>query len=78
MNAKLHYIKIRKDGVPEVKLQVGDEIIVLHTDPVDVVEVVRCKDCKHQNEDGDCDIHDGWVTRKPDSFCCYGDKKNGG
>lgn len=42
----------------------------------DMVEVVRCKDCKHQNEDGDCDIHDEWFTRKPDSFCCYGERKD--
>ena len=41
MNAKLHYIKIGKDGVPEVKLQIEDETIVLHTDPVDVAEVVH-------------------------------------
>lgn len=42
----------------------------------DVVPVVRCKDCKYQNEDGDCDIHDEWFTRKPESFCCYGERKD--
>ena len=41
-------------------------------------EVVRCKDCKYQNEYGDCDIHDEWSTRKPDSFCCYGERKDNG
>ena len=40
-----------------------------------VVIPVRCKDCAHQNEDGDCDIHDEWFTRKPDSFCCYGERR---
>ena len=41
----------------------------------EIVEVVRCKDCKHQNEDGDCDIHDEWFTRTPDDFCSYGERK---
>ena len=45
-------------------------------DKRNLVEVVRCKDCKYQNKDGDCDIHDTWFTRKPDSFCCYGERKD--
>ena len=73
MDAKLHYIKIGKDGVPEVKLQVGDETILLHTDPVNAVEVVRCKDCKHYMTihctcDGCC-ISDDW-------YCADGERKD--
>jgi len=45
------------------------------------VEVVRCKDCKHlqyqdeEDDRGDCDIHDTWFTRTPESFCCYGERR---
>ena len=41
-----HHILIDKNGIPEVKLQFGERTLILRkTDPVDVVEVVRCKDC---------------------------------
>ena len=48
---------------------------------VDAVEVVRCKDCRHckyQDEDddrGDCDIHETWTTRTPESFCSFGERR---
>ena len=38
---KLHHIIIDNEGVPEVKLQVGDRYFLLRTDPVDVREVVN-------------------------------------
>lgn len=44
------------------------------------VSVVRCKDCKHRQEDvgmGDhcwCDIANG--SRHSDDFCSYGERKN--
>ena len=53
------------------------ELLVSH----DVIPVVRCKNCKHlklQDENdarGDCDIHDTWFTRTPESYCCYGERK---
>ena len=50
----------------------------------DMVEVVRCKDCKHWYEsegvclkiysDGNVSPH-AWQDRKPDDFCSYGKKK---
>lgn len=51
----------------------------------DVALVVRCKDCKHY-EMGVClkiysdgNVHqDAWQRRKPDDFCSYGDRKDGG
>lgn len=51
----------------------------------DVSPVVRCKDCKHY-EMGVClkiysdgNVHqDAWQRRKPDDFCSYGDRKDGG
>lgn len=38
-NVRLHHILIDNEGVPEVKLQIGDRYFILHTDPVDVAEV---------------------------------------
>lgn len=50
---------------------------------VDMVEVVRCKDCKHWDKDHteECDnidsvcFHNGWC--KPDWFCADGERKEG-
>ena len=41
----------------------------------DVVKVVRCKDCKHVDKYGDCDIFDEWSTRTANDFCSYGERK---
>ena len=51
---------------------------------VDVVEVVRCKDCKRfdplYGEVGICNLHTaqahGNVTMQPDDFCSYGERKD--
>lgn len=42
----------------------------------DVAPVVRCKGCKHEFG-GSCIIC-GFQKRKPDDFCSYGERKNGG
>ena len=49
------------------------EWVVDETPTADVVEVVRCKDCKHYKTDGWC-IWDGeeW---KPDEFCSRGERR---
>lgn len=41
INIRLHHILIDNEGVPEVKLQIGDRYFILHTDQVDVAEVVH-------------------------------------
>ena len=47
----------------------------------DVVEVVRCRECKWWHEDDDighCDNPDGLDNyAKPDDFCSYGERKEG-
>ena len=44
-------------------------------------EIVRCKDCKHCDpENYHCDHYMGTVvplSRKPDDFCSYGERKDG-
>jgi hypothetical protein len=40
---KLHHIIIDNEGVPEVKLQIGDRYFILRSDPVDVREVVHSR-----------------------------------
>lgn len=52
---------------------------------VDVVEVVRCKDCKYSCKDGNGRSCEGYwyelseydVTVKDDDFCSYGARKDG-
>ena len=41
----------------------------------DVVEVLRCKDCKWVEDDGFCRLH--WGKLKMDDFCSYGERKDG-
>ena len=43
---------------------------------VDAVEVVRCKDCKH-NKDGFCVGYHAQHDIMPDDFCSYGERKEG-
>ena len=44
---------------------------------VDMVEVVRCKDCKHWSEelDRNCLIRSGWFQTTPEWFCADGERK---
>ena len=48
---------------------------------VDVVPVVRCRECKYCDpENHHCDHHMGTAAplrRKPDDFCSYGERKEG-
>lgn len=50
------------------------------TPTIDAVEVVRCKDCKHYEENDGC----GWLDydyvtmMKPEDFCSYGERKTDG
>ena len=48
---------------------------------IDAVSVVRCRECKHCDpENHHCDHHMGTaapLTRKPDDFCSYGERKEG-
>jgi hypothetical protein len=36
---RFHYICIGGDGVPEIKLQLGDRVLILRTDPVNIVSL---------------------------------------
>lgn len=53
--------------------------------PADVATVVRCKDCKHYDMGvclkiySDGSVHPAaWQERKPEDFCSYGKRKDGG
>ena len=44
----------------------------------DVVEVVRCKDCKYFYQDGDIKVCKHWNCHSTtdDSYCSYGERRN--
>jgi hypothetical protein len=51
----------------------------------DVAPVVRCRDCKHYDMGvclkiySDGSVHPAaWQKRKPEDFCSYGERKDGG
>lgn len=53
---------------------------IINASPVDAVEVVRCKDCKWlYDEMGDycCRSHRGLARICENSFCSYGERKDG-
>lgn len=52
---------------------------------VDAVVVTRCKDCEHYDMGvclkiySDGNVHpEAWQSRKPEDFCSYGERKDGG
>ena len=56
-------------------------LILREAPTVDAVEVVRCRYCNHCDpENHHCDHYMGTVaplSRKPDDFCSYGERKEG-
>lgn len=50
-----------------------DMITALPT--ADVEEVVRCKDCKHANDEGTICRYSVGRAVEPDDFCSYGERK---
>lgn len=73
-------IKMIEEDLPEVVYYRKDDAIeCLMCLPVaDVVEVVRCKDCKyHADLDGGvkCQRMDGLLMTFPDDYCSYGRRK---
>lgn len=78
----------RLDNEPWFDNADRDEIalpIVSAAPTVDAEVVVRCKDCKHYDmgvclkiySDGNAHS-EAWQSRKPEDFCSYGEKKDGG
>ena len=54
--------------------------LLLHAPTVDAVPVVRCKDCKWLYDEMDdycCRSHRGLVRICENSFCSYGERKEG-
>ena len=50
----------------------GQAIVDVPT--ADVVEVVRCADCKYQGNDDECPLLSLAAYTEPDDFCSYGKK----
>ena len=55
---------------------------ILNAPTADVVEVVRCKDCKHFTEEmigddleGICKSVSGMINPVPDFYCSYGERR---
>ena len=78
----LHHILIDQNGIPEVTIQLGDRTLILRRegDPVDVREVVRCKDCRgtmsgitHPSGRCLCERISRWVS--DNDFCSNGEKR---
>ena len=55
------------------------DLIKLYEPTIDTVEVVRCKECKHWDNEDDAQrcsyTHNGLHWAKPDDFCSYGERK---
>ena len=65
---------------------VDDTLDYIDSEPAaDVAPVVRCKDCKHYDlgvclkiySDGNAHP-EAWQPRRPEDFCSYGKRKDGG
>ena len=49
--------------------------IILEQPIIDAVPVVRCKDCIHYGEVGDCEVHPYDGSFNVNYFCADGEKK---
>ena len=59
--------------------QIDDAAEALRLVPAaDVVEVVRCRECKHYNAGFECLIEGYGIERPADYFCADGKRKDGG
>ena len=67
--------KIDKNGLGYV---IGSQLkdYINKQPTADVVEVVRCKDCKHSNDDGTICRYSIGRTVEPIHFCSYGERKD--
>ena len=55
---------------------------IMNASPVDAVEVIRCKNCKHYEIHKpkvleNCERNGYIIPMKPDDFCSYGERKEG-
>jgi hypothetical protein len=82
----IEMLKVKADmalGTP--KAVFGNAIKMIDLLPLaDVVEVVRCKDCKHKGWKQEpchgkstdyCRVVDGLLTNSEESYCSYGERK---
>lgn len=74
---KAENIKAKAD--PELFAAVADMLSRLWDSATKRVDVVRCQECEHCDpENHHCDHYMGTVaplSRKPDDFCSYGERK---
>ena len=75
---KFLYMAIDKNGIPELKVQLGDRILCLRreNDPVDVVSVVRCKVCKWRNTRRCPYMNFNAAVRDDSDYCSDGERKD--
>ena len=77
------YIK-REDAIKALEgWKISGEMILATVPSADVVEVVRCKDCKYATYDKSIDRYDccnwgldGDEYTEADDFCSYGEKRD--
>lgn len=68
-----------RECFPEAVEELDAVITTLKEIPAaDVVEVVRCRDCKHYNAGFECLIEGYGIERPSDYFCADGERKDGG
>lgn len=72
------FVGIDAETGEEIMLATMNQIEELPT--ADVVEVVRCKDCKFYKDWGDCITCEYWTTyedvsTEPNAFCSYGERR---
>ena len=70
-------------GIEEALYKADDVYGVIYKQPAkaDVVEVVRCKECKRFENNKEayvtyCKKGNGFMPVKPDDFCSYGERKD--
>lgn len=78
--AEKWYIECEKviDELIRFGMTEDGEAIIRNIPDADVVEVVRCRECKHYNAGFECLIEGYGIERPADYFCADGKRKDGG
>ena len=75
VNADEMIDRLKWDFDDEYAESIVEDVASFHSD---MVEVVRCKDCKHFWESfsgtHSCKLHKGLVGTKYDAYCSYGER----
>lgn len=70
-DALLNHLYSHQDEQPDIAK------VIAEFDAADVVEVVRCKDCRYMLQSEGCALNRDRFMREEEDYCSYGEREDG-